>query len=152
MRFHQIREVLDWTRAFHHSLAEQYGQLAHSEVKERAALLLDYLKDHELALEKAVERYESTAMDGVMNTWFDHNYDSSLPETLEEWKSCLRCVETEEIVRTAITFHDKLIELYRELRDQASTPSVKELFADLAQMEHNEKLRMVRDATRLEDY
>lgn len=151
MRFKQISEVLDWAAALHTRLAADYKRLADDQSRTRVGLLLDYLAEHETALASALEHYQNDADQRLLRTWYDKAPEPELPESLEGLCEELDCSDTAQVVGLAIRFHDLLIDLYTLLRDEAPTASVAELFTNLASMETQEKMRMVRDAEELED-
>jgi hypothetical protein len=152
MRFCQVSELIDWIDAFHQALAEQYSVLADEAVKERAALLLNYLSEHQRLLAESMVKYETDAADSLLTTWSDQCPDLDLPESVTELHSALSGKDTEEIIKHVIEFHDILIDMYKALAERATNSSVKSLFENLAEMERQEAMRTVRDAQRLEDY
>ena len=152
MRFCQVSELLDWIDAYHEALAEQYKVLADEAVKERAALLLNYLSDHQRLLAESISKYETDTADSLLTTWSDQCPELDLPESVVQLHSTLSGKNTEEIIIYVIEFHDILIDMYKDLAEKAPNPSVKSLFENLAQMEQQEAMRTVRDAQRLEDY
>jgi hypothetical protein len=152
MRFCQVAELMDWINAYHQALAEQYSVLADEAVKERAALLLNYLSDHQKVLSESMGKYEMDAADSLLTTWSDQCPDLDLPESVTQLHSTLSGKDTEEIIKYVIEFHDILIDMYKALAEKATNSSVKDLFENLAEMERQEAMRTVRDAQRLEDY
>lgn len=152
MRFCQVSELIDWINAYHQALAEQYQSLADETVKERAALLLNYLSEHQKLLAESMSKYETDAADSLLTTWSDQCPELDLPDSVTQLRSTLSDKDTEEIIKQVITFHDILIDMYKSIAEKASNPSVKALFESLAEMERKETMRTVRDAQRLEDY
>ena len=153
MRFCQISELLDWIDAFHQALAEKYKILADEDsVKERAALLLNYLSDHQRLLAESISKYKTDSADNLLTTWSDQCPELDLPDSVTQLHSALSGKSTEEIIQKVIEFHDILIDMYKALADKATNTSVKDLFENLSQMERQEAMRTVRDAQRLEDY
>ncbi len=151
MRFRQVKEVLDWVVSFHERLSEEYGRLSDDATKEKVSLLLNYLAEHQRALVNTIEKFEVDAADRLLNAWFQECPSLELPASLEELHVTLAGKETDDIVNQAIKFHDELIRLYQELEAEAEVDSVRDLFANLASLEKNEKMRMVRDAQYLND-
>jgi uncharacterized protein (DUF305 family) len=152
MRFCQISDLLDWIDAYHQALAEQYSALASAGTKERAALLLTYLSDHQKLLAESIARYETDAADSLMASWSEQCPDLNLPESVLQLHNTLAGKDTEEIIKQVIEFHDILIDMYKSLAEKATNPSIRMLFENLMQMEKQETMRTVRDAQRLEDY
>lgn len=152
MRFFQVSELLDWVSAFHKALADQYRLLADQADKERAALLLNYLADHERLLAESIEKYELDAANSTLATWSEQRPKLNLPESLIHLHRTLSGKDSKEIIPYVIEFHDILIEMYNTLAKNTESDSIKSLFENLAQMERHESMRAVRDAQRLEDY
>jgi uncharacterized protein (DUF305 family) len=152
MRFCQVSQLIDWIDAFHRALEDQYSALADEAVKERTALLLNYLSDHQRILAESMGKYETDAADGLLTTWSDQCPDLDLPESVAQLRATLSGKDTEEIIKQVIQFHDMLIDMYKALAKEAENSSVRDLFESLAEMERQEAMRTVRDAQRLEGY
>ena len=152
IRYRQIREILDWMQAFHERLSIEYHIMSQGQVRERVALLLQYLADHQRQLQNAIKHYEEDASEEFLNTWHDHFPELDLPETLDDLKHHLSVINTDDVIRLAVKFHDVLICLFEEIGNTAPTDEVRDVFNDLAQMERREKERMVRDSAFLEDF
>ena len=151
MRFRQIGDVLDWTRTFHDTLANDYDGLARGHEKERVGMLLQYLSEHERALSGALQHYEEDAAKAVLATWYDQAPEVKLPPDLNSLCDTLEKVDTDTVLTLALVFHDLLIDMYTALAAKAPTPATKTLFDSLVSQETREKMRTVRDALRLED-
>lgn len=149
MRFHTIRDILDWTRAFHGKLADEYDRLSEGHDRERVGLLLNYLAQHERALGEAIQHYEEDDIHDILGVRYAP--DINLPPDLESLSSTMERVDTAGVLTLALRFHDLLVDLYQKLAATAPSPRIKALFEDIAGHEVKEKLRAVRDAGRLED-
>ena len=152
MQFRQVREILEWIQAIHEHLAQRYTELADQSTGERITLLLQYLADHESALQNAVQAYETDAADAVLNTWLDQTPKLELPASFAQLKIDLQQANVMDIVQLAVKSHDYLIGIYRELSSLTAAETVREAFANLLELEHHEAMLTVRDAQRLEDY
>lgn len=151
MRFRQISEVLDWTRTFHDTLANDYDGMAKGHEKDRVGMLLQYLAEHERALSAALQHYEEDAARSLLATWYDQAPEIKLPPDLNALCDTLEKIDTDSVLALSIAFHDILIDMYAVLADKAPTAAVRELFDSLRGQETREKMRTVRDALRLED-
>lgn len=150
MRFKQIEDILHWVTQFHGDLESKYLELKADAEKERVALLLDYLADHEHNLANAIMKYRKDAAPRLLSTWFNQIPEVNYPERLSALSQHLSGADTMEVVNMAIKCHDMLIDMYKSLQAVSDTTSSKELFQSLLEMEAHEKIRMVRDAARLE--
>lgn len=151
MRFCQVKEILEWVQAFHVELLDEYGRLQKETGDKRVLLLLEYLLDHERVLTESIAQFGGKLADEVLNTWSQACPPMQLPRSKQEINGSLAGQDVSAVVNQAIKYHDELIEAYRGLEKAADSDSVKELFANLADLEHNEKLRMVRNAAYLAD-
>jgi hypothetical protein len=151
MRFQRIRDVLDWTRTFHDTLANDYDGLAKGHEKERVGMLLQYLAEHERALSAALQHYEEDAAASLLNTWYDQAPEVKLPPDLDSLCDTLEKIDTESVLALALVFHDLLIDMYQTFAAKAPTAAARSLFDSLVSQETKEKMRTVRDALRLED-
>ena len=151
MRFKQIEDILNWVTQFHLDVENRYREMKESVEKERITMLLEYLADHEHALADAITRYKENAQLSLLNTWFNQMPEINYKEKLNEILKSFSGSDTSEVVTIAIQCHDLLIDLYKNLQLANDTPSSKDLFQELINMEEHEKLRMVRDAGLLED-
>lgn len=152
MRFCRVSELLAWVSTYHQTLAEKYMLLADEASRERAALLLKYLSEHQQMLADSLGHYAEDAADKLLASWFDQCPEFDMPDSVNQLHDKLSGKDTDEIVRSALEFHDQLIDMYKVLEENATNPSVKALFETLAKMEQKEEMRTVRDAQRLEDY
>ena len=115
-------------------------------------MLLNYLSDHQRLLAESISKYEADAADSLLTTWSDQCPELDLPESVTQLHTALSGKSTEQIIKHVIDFHDILIDMYKALAKRAESPSVKDLFESLAEMERQEAMRTVRDAQLLEDY
>lgn len=151
MRFKQIEDILTWIRQIHADLGNVYCDLKGSTDKERVTMLLDYLADHEHTLADTVDKYKEDASSSLLNTWFNQLPETDYQDKLTALLQSFSCDNTSEVLSLAIECHDLLIDLYKNLQSSNDTPSSKALFQNLIDLEEHEKIRMVRDAARLED-
>lgn len=152
MRFCKVSELLAWVSTYHQTLAVKYMALADETTKERAALLLKYLSEHQQVLADSVGKYAEEAADNVLASWSDQCPEFEIPDSVSQLHISLSGKDTDEIIMNVIEFHNQLIDMYKVLQEKATNPSVKTLFETLAKMEQQEEMRTVRDAQRLEDY
>lgn len=151
MHYRQVRDILEWIQSLHQHLAQCYRQLADQSKNERVTLMLQYLADHEAALQDALQKYEADASESTLDTWMD-GAQLELPPALANLKIDLQNASPMDLVKIAINSHDFLIGKYKELHELAEVETVREIFANLLQLEQHESMRTVRDAFRLEDY
>src|SRR5690554_7950273 len=87
MRFHQVKELVDWAAGYHRRLAEQYTALAGGGgVDERVRMALEYLAERERKQEGDLAGYLDDGSDHstVLETWFDDPAHFPHPPRSEE--------------------------------------------------------------------
>lgn len=151
MRFKTVQEILDWAAQFHGRLADLFGAASDAHQRQRIGLLLEYVADEESRLSNSLKSYEVEGADRLLATWFDKAPDIQLPEIPENLSALLESGKTDTILEYVVTFRDQMIDVYVNLREQANNDGIRAVFDSLAQMEHNEKMTLVRDAGHFED-
>lgn len=151
MRYKNIDEILAWTGRFHAELAQHYQQLSRQHDRQRLEMLLDYLAEHQQRLAVTLQQIREESEPAIRDTWFDNAPDIPGPDDMPELAELIRSDSVDSIVATALKFHDGIIEIYNDLRDQAPTDKTRQLFENLAAMEHHEALKVVRGAQGLHD-
>ena len=155
MRFHQVKELVDWAAGYHRRLAEQYAALAAgADVDERLRMALDYLVERERKQENDLTGYLDDGSDHsqVLETWFDDPNDFPHPPVLERLPDCIECDSVQSVLTTALTAHRTLQDLYSHRAELAGGRDEKAFFEALAAGHEAEVRRIARDIQRLEDY
>src|SRR5690554_6988917 len=84
MRFHQVREVVDWAMRTHERLADEYEHLGRQCGDERLRMALSYLARHERSRVAALARYAADpAHEKVLATWFDDTTEFPQPRLVD---------------------------------------------------------------------
>ncbi|TDO16612.1 2-hydroxyacyl-CoA dehydratase [Halomonas ventosae] len=154
MRFHQVKELVAWAADYHRGLAEQYDQLAATDVNDRVRMALEYLAEHERKMQRELTSYleEESKHRNVLETWFDDPADFPHAPTLERLTHNISCDSVQDVLSTALTMHRTLQDLYAHRVELASAQAEREFFASLSSGHEAEVRRLVRDMQRLEDY
>ncbi|MGJ7460635.1 2-hydroxyacyl-CoA dehydratase [Halomonas sp. MA07-2] len=154
MRFHQVKELVDWAAGYHRRLAEQYSTLAGGGVDERVRMALDYLAERERKQENDLTGYLADGSDHskVLETWFDDPADFPHPPVLERLPGCIDCETVQSVLSTALTAHRTLQDLYVHRMELAGGSDEKAFFESLSNGHEAEVRRIARDMQRLEDY
>lgn len=152
MRFHRVREVIDWAVQTHGRLATEYRAQAKACNDERVRMALLYLADHEHAMQAALARYLADDGDhrNALDTWFSDSAEFPHPEVVDGLcrTPCGRSVD--EVLATALTIHRTLADMYRQRADTAPIEDERALFAALVAGHEAEVRRLVRDMARLD--
>ncbi|ERS81907.1 MULTISPECIES: hypothetical protein [unclassified Halomonas] len=154
MRFHQVKELVDWAADYHRRLAEQYASLARGEVGERVRMALEYLAERERKMESDLTGYLADGSDHrqVLASWFDDPADFPHPPVLERLPECIDCASVQGVLSTALTAHRTLQDLYDHRAELAAGGEVRAFFEALSRGHEAEVRRIARDMQRLEDY
>jgi rubrerythrin len=150
VEFQRTRDVIDHVRAFHAQVGELYRRLAEGADRERVRLLLNYMGRHEKHLEASLAAFEEQAASGLLDTWFQYDPEE---ETLARLTDVAvdPGMGVDDVIALAMRVDDGLIGLYEELAACALSADVKELFANLLELEKQEKSKAIRGALEMKD-
>lgn len=149
MRYKTVQDILKQAAVFHQRVAELADEAAVDQDRERLGMLLDYLSDHQSRLKSAIDAFRDEGSRKVMDTWFDRAPEIQVDELDQAELASIKDVDA--LVNRVVDFHDQVIELYANLRDQAAIDEVEQVFADLADLERHEKMELVQGAQQLQD-
>jgi rubrerythrin len=149
MRFEQTREVLQHAKKFHEQVSVLCRRLSGKCEQERIRMLLDYMSERESQLAKAIDQFANETSDNVLDTWFQYTQD----------KTALTCpdfeltaeTKTEDVLRLGLELAQCLIEMYKEIADNADSEEIQTVFRNLLEREEKEKLKLARNAQMLDD-
>lgn len=150
MRYKTVEDILAQAGRLHGQAAQLAEQAAAEQDQQRLALVLDYLADHQVCLQQAINSFRSDATSAVLATWFDRTPELELPDFAASDMSGPDSVDA--LIDATCNFHDRLIELYANLRDQSPVDDVRAVFADLAELERHEKMELVQGTRQLQDF
>ncbi|MEQ8483989.1 MAG: ATPase [Pseudomonadales bacterium] len=151
MKVETFADLIDWTRAMHHRLAECLAHCSTHSERALAKLLLTYLADHEATLEKIVDGFEQRADPKALNTWV---YDYLGHEPIDPHRACdapFAQMTFDEICTAVFDLHNQVITLYRYLLGRAEIPEARELLEALLDMEEHETMRIAQQSNRIRD-
>ncbi len=151
MKVTTFADLIDWTRALHHRLAECLSHCSTHAERLQAQWLLTYLAEHESNLEKIVEGFEKRADPKALNTWV---YDYLKHEPIDPHRACdapYASMTFEEIYQSVFDLHNQVTELYRYLLGRAEIPEARDLIESLLEMEQHETIRLAQQSNRIRD-
>ena len=151
MQIEPLKDVLNQTRNFHQHLASSLQNCKDRNQSERARLLLAYLAHHEQTLVEVLDGFSHSASANALNTWCYDYLENSSALRLDQSNQPFGQMNTGEIISEIVKQHNQIIDLYRYLYSRAPTPSIKDLLAQLLELEEHEAMRMAHSANRLED-
>ncbi len=150
MRFQTARDLLEQASGLHEGLARYYERLSGEAQKERVKLLLDYLARHEQNMSQVLARYSQETADKVRNAWFSQELGGEFVKCIPPARPVSE-LDNAGIIDLAIQLDDCIIDLYQLIAMNSELPEAREAFTNLVNLERQEKLRMVRQAMRLDD-
>ncbi|WP_339616339.1 ATPase [uncultured Gilvimarinus sp.] len=151
MQVETLRDVLQWTKEFHHHLSQCLSHCTEKNTSERAKFILAYLSDHEENLAKVVNGFKESGNEHALNTWC---YEYVNKQPIIQHGQCdapFSNLDAVQIMDVIADQHQQVIELYRYLASRADIPSAQEMLSSLKSLEEHEIMRMVHSANRLED-
>ena len=148
MSVETVQQLLKMTRLLHTNLANSLEKASLSTKNEKVLMLLDYLSLHEKELSRVLALSEQDAQSAAIHTWCIEYFDKHAIALDNIDYSNMTFAE---IMRSIVTIHNKIIELYRYLALRAESVVANELLNNLLTLEQHEAMRIVRDAQELED-
>jgi rubrerythrin len=146
-----IREILEWGRQLHEELAQIYRSSSASTDDERTQLLLNYIAEHEQNLADMIARYERDEDGGKIDSWMRDYLDKSPFMSGMHAIMDFGDMNSDNIMQATISAHQKMVQMYRDLAENAKTERLEAMFTNLASMESNELMRMVLSGERWSD-
>lgn len=146
-----LDEVIAKTREFHGNLAKSLDISANESTDPRARMLMDYLCDHELKLEKALKTLQKSANDDDLRTWF---YEYAQPENILRTRphhKPFSQMNSGEIMEEVANQHKQVIEFYRYMYGRAGGTETGELLRELIDLEQTETNLMMYEGNRVEE-
>jgi rubrerythrin len=135
----------------HAHLAKCLAHCSGKNQNERASLLLDYLAAHEAKLEQMVSSFESQAEPRVLNTYI---YDYLVHQPIQTHNLCdtpFANLDVDDISQAVFVYHQKVIDLYRDIEARADIPEAKALFQELLALEEHEAMLLAQQTGRMRD-
>lgn len=151
MQVETMADVLEWTRSVHANMATCLAHCSAGCKREKVKMLLDYLAEHEHALERVLLLSQQDASRQALNTWCYDYFDKAPVKPHEQCQDDFRDKDTDDIIANVLAMHEKIIALYRYLASQAQVPSARNLLESLLALEEHEAMRLARDTGSLAD-
>lgn len=152
MRFHRVREVIEWAVRTHEQLAHDYDRLQRQCTDERTKMALRYLAEHERQMQAALSRYlaDAGAHRNVLDTWFDDGTEFPHPALVARLCDAVGDKAVADLLANALAIHKTMEDLYRHRAEGAPIGDEHDFFAALAASHEAETRRLVRDMSRLD--
>lgn len=143
--FKQIRDIFSISRGFHDQLSLFYERLRDRTQRKRVRLLLDYLSRHETNLNRCLGQFADHTSSAVLDTWVQYVPDAEPFPHLETLRVAAD-MSTDDVVALALRLDDALIQFYEQLRDEAGSAEVREVFESMLRLEEVDEIALRRQA------
>lgn len=151
MQIETVKDVLHWTREFHHYLSQCLSHCKSKNTSERARMVLDYLSDHETKLQNVIAGFETSGNEHALNTWCIEYLEKQPIVQHVHCEQPFSKLDAEQIMDAVVDQHCQVIELYRYLATRVEIPVAKELMETLLSVEEYEIKRLVQSTNRFND-
>lgn len=146
-----LSDALEWTSKFHSDLQSCMVRCSEESSDERCVLLLDYLAQHEEKLAQLIMALKRDGDTHALNTWCREHFEKK-PVIQDNFNNKpLAQFTPDELVEFVVFKHSQIIDLYKTLMEKAPIPAMKELLAELVELEEHEIMTMSQSANRLSD-
>lgn len=143
------KDVIEQTKAFHRKLGDFYQDLSDKVEKERVKILLEYMSRHHDNLAAIVDEYEDSVSENVLNTWFMYvNKECDLSPFFDA--NIGPEMTAQQAIKIAVDLDKCLLETYEAMLQNEVPDEVSEVFESLLEMEKIEKIRMAKNALKIE--
>ncbi|AOS97753.1 hypothetical protein AUP74_02345 [Microbulbifer aggregans] len=151
MRYKTVGEVIQEDKAFHARLAKQYGEYEQLVSDQRIELLLDQLHRREEAMAHTLDNLLHDVHPGALRTWVQFAPEGREPEFLQRLRN-VDLNDLDEIAKLAMDIEVYLADHYRDLLLDADTPSARDTFERLLELEQLEEHTLSMNLFNLRDY
>lgn len=151
MRYKTVEDVIQEGRDFHAKLAQQYEEYEQLATDKRIELLLDQLHRREDSMTHSLENFRRDITPGALHTWVQFAPEGREPEFLQRARN-LDINDLDGIAKLAMDIDMYLTDQYRDLLQGADTPSARDAFERLLQLEELEEHTLSMNLFNLRDY
>ncbi|CCE25821.1 hypothetical protein [Methylotuvimicrobium alcaliphilum] len=143
--FEQVKDVIQYIKMIHDRLRKLYGSLNENARPEREKMLLNYLIEQQIHLEKMLANFELLNQQSVLDNWMQFTPSIDIHQLIDD-QNLLSEVSFEAIVELADSLSQALIAFYREAANESELPKVRMIFENLANMAINDNRKQNRAA------
>jgi rubrerythrin len=150
MRFENAREALKHASIFHLELSKLYTRLLETTKDEKTRMLISYLIKQEEDLAQSLKSYEKETPSGVLDTWMQYANDANILK-IPKIEALHEDASSNDILAISSQITNELLALYAQVEQQVDEDEVKEIFANLANMQSQKLKRVSMNFDRLMD-
>lgn len=139
----QFIDILRAVRDVHRKLSEFYAQHKYKADDPKVRLALDYMSEHEQYVTECIEAFERDAEDVVLQSWFKYSPNIEPQEWLDQVEFRPE-MSADDVAELVASLDEKLLQVYRELSEQAVPEQLQEAVQNLLELEKREEIRAAR--------
>jgi hypothetical protein len=132
--FQRVADILDRIRGLHREFQHHYAQNSRWQSDERLALLLENMARQEGDLASSLASFDAEAQSAVRETWLQYVPLEQVTRVLDDIEPDPQA-DIESVIADATALDAALVDAYRILASSNAPPRVRELFANLVEME-----------------
>ncbi len=132
----QVSEILDQVREMHQRMSTCFRSIQQEASDPNLKILTDYMAEHEDKIDQCIQGYESDGQAAVLDTWLQFGNEEEIIHRITK-TSFGELRSPEQLVQTALSIQQDLVQLYRELAEATAVPEVQDLFNSLITLEEN---------------
>ena len=140
--FKKVRDILEYLQKVHEDVSDYYGRLANKEDKEKVQIFLDYLREHNDNLKEIISRYEEEGDNSLLDTWIQYSPQNTIRLEMEIIDFNPK-MTIDEILEKALILDNWLENYYDYIAENAPSTKLKDVFYNLYQSIHQDKLQLV---------
>ena len=140
--FKKVSDILEYLQKVHEDVSDYYQRLADKEDKEKVQIFLDYLREHNDNLKEIIRRYEEEGDNSLLDTWIQYSPQNTIRLEMEIIDFNPK-MTIDEILEKALILDNWLENYYDYIAENAPSTRLKEVFYNLYQSIHQDKLELV---------
>ncbi len=149
--FETIGDVVDNAIELHRLAAKLYRSISADSSSPRARLLLDYLAQHELQMEKSLINYKKGAGNSVLHRYIQYTLEEPPEQFIDHLVVGRREFSVDDIGLIGQALDSYLVDLFEEALREADSGAAAELLKDLVELETLERRKLTQSTNSLLD-
>jgi hypothetical protein len=131
--FEQVKDVIQYSTTIHDHLRKIYMSLNEIERPEREKMLLDYLIEQQINLEKMLSNFALASEPSILDNWMQYTPDVDIQQLIDDQQPRPE-IAFDDIVKLADSSSKALVGFYHEAANESELPNVRLIFENLAEM------------------
>ncbi len=136
-----IKDVLEHAEQFEQMLADYYSSISEKTTREGVRLLTDYMSRHRIHIEAALEKIPEPQVKQILSERVRYEPIGADMHTIEASQLPSNATAS-QVLDTAITFDESLINLYRQVLQQTNDEQIRLFFESLLHAEERDEIEL----------